>query len=295
MDKMPNFFIVGAPKAGTSSLYYYLNESPDVFISKIKEPHFFSSDYCKLINFKNVKTRKDYLKLFENATKEKAVGEASVGYLQATEAPGNISSTIPNAKIIIMLKDPVERFFSHYLMLVRSGSITQDFSEVLTKYLNESVSKDPYYYALVGGSYYYDKVRRYLRCFKNEQVKIIIFEEFIENTKQSLQSVFDFLNIDSPVPENINQIYNEFALPRNQISLSIMGNQTLKKIVKRILPRRTWTPIRETIFVKKGQTKPEMKNEDRERLVKFYQNDVKKIKDLLGRELPWPNFQNMDK
>ena len=153
MEQYPNFFIVGAARCGTTSLYHYLNESSDVFMSKIKEPHFFASNFCKLINLYSMTNKEEYLKLFENVTTEQAVGEASVHYFQAIETAGDISRVLPHAKIIIMLRDPVERFFSHYLLLVKFGTIVQDFDKILTKYLNESVSKDSNYYSLVDGRF----------------------------------------------------------------------------------------------------------------------------------------------
>ena len=94
MERYPNFFIVGAARCGTTSLYHYLNGSSDVFMSKIKEPHFFASNFCKLINYNTVTNKEEYLKLFENVTTEQAVGEASVHYFQATEAAGDISPQI---------------------------------------------------------------------------------------------------------------------------------------------------------------------------------------------------------
>ena len=294
MERWPNFFIVGAPKAGTTSIYEYIKNHPQIFMSSIKEPNYFSINILNENDqLKPIRNKKKYLDLFKNIKNEKIIGEASPFYLSDHDAPKLIHDVSPTAKILIIIRDPVEREFSHFLMHYAAGETVRTFHDQLQiEIKNHQTSSE--YFALKHGMYY-ENVKRYLDIFDKNQVKIIIFEEFIRNTEKSLQSLFDFLNIDLSIPENVDQVYNQFALPRNQISSSIIRNQTIKKIVKNILPRRTSISIYETFFVKKGYKKPDMKNEDMERLVRFYQNDVEKIKKLLGRELPWPNFQNMDK
>ena len=136
MSRLPNFFLVGAPKAGTTSLYSYLDQHPEIFMSAIKEPHFFADEIRKehcdpelrrrmatdngsLRDFLSGPMREkrfggivsdweDYLRLFANATDESALGEASVCYLWSRTAPGRIAEKIPNAKILVMLRDPAE-------------------------------------------------------------------------------------------------------------------------------------------------------------------------------------------
>jgi len=293
MERWPNFFIVGAPKAGTTSIYEYIKNHPQIFMSSIKEPNYFSINILNENDqLKPIRNKKKYLDLFKNIKNEKIIGEASPFYLSDHDAPKLIHDVAPTAKILISIRDPVEREFSHFLMHYVAGETVRTFHDQLQiEIKNHQTSSE--YFALKHGMYY-ENIKRYLDIFDKNQVKIIIFEEFIRNTEKSLQSLFDFLNIDLSIPENVDQVYNQFALPRNQISSSIIRNQTLKKIVKNILPRRTSTYIYETFFVKKGYKKPDMKNEDRELLVRFYENDVEKIKTLLGRELPWSNFQNAD-
>jgi len=103
--KMPNFFIVGAPKCGTTSLARWLAEHPRVYLSPVKEPHYFSTDLAN----RSVKTRRQYERLFRNATAEhRAVGEASTWYLYSNDAIPNIERACPNARYIVMTRDPVE-------------------------------------------------------------------------------------------------------------------------------------------------------------------------------------------
>src|SRR5882672_9220913 len=116
--KLPNFFIVGAPKAGTTSLYYYLSHHPEVFMSPVKEPNFFSYDETVKQNLyhkeKGVGKFEEYRQLFASSNgHHKAIGEASVSYLFYPSVPQRIHELVPKAKIIISLRNPVERAYSH--------------------------------------------------------------------------------------------------------------------------------------------------------------------------------------
>ena len=117
MEKWPNLFIVGAMKSGTTSLYEYLNVIPRIYMSPIKEPKYFHmKGYGKEVNVKRISDKKNYLNLFEKVNTEKIIGEASPDYLFDPNSPRLIHKKVPNANIIICLRDPVERTFSHYLM-----------------------------------------------------------------------------------------------------------------------------------------------------------------------------------
>ena len=122
---LPSFFIVGAPKAGTTSLYHYLEEHPEVYMSPIKETNFFSSKQMQeqelYYDATPIQSKNQYLELFKDVSQEKQVGEASVSYLYYTGVAKKILEFNPKAKIVIMLRNPVERAFSHYLMDKRLG------------------------------------------------------------------------------------------------------------------------------------------------------------------------------
>ena len=122
-DILPNFFIVGAPRAGTTSLYRYLRRHPQVFMPAVKEPHFFANinpdpDQRHLFPAMD---EGQYVRLFRGALHYRAIGEASPSYLVTKGAAERIKARVPNAKIIMLLRDPTERAFSHYLMDIRDG------------------------------------------------------------------------------------------------------------------------------------------------------------------------------
>ena len=152
--KKPNFFIVGAPKAGTTSLYAYLSMHPEVFMpSTIKEPDYFSHKAILAQNLyyntTHVTNLEEYLDLFSLANGEKAIGEASVSYLYYQEAARNLYDFNPEARIIIILREPVERAFSHYLMDARLGLIKATFDDIVFEKLSGQPYADMYYQQVV--------------------------------------------------------------------------------------------------------------------------------------------------
>ena len=125
-----NTFIVGAPKAGTSSLHFYLNQHPEICMSSVKEPNFFSAKEVENLYYNSqiVSSTKDYNSLFESDVKIK--GESSVSYLYYKEVAKRIYEYNAKAKIIIMLRKPVDRLFSHYLMDKRLGLCSVSLQEI---------------------------------------------------------------------------------------------------------------------------------------------------------------------
>ena len=134
---LPNFIIVGAPKAGTTSLYHYLSEHPQVFMSDPKEVNFFSKEEIEAqgLYYQDFKAKdlNSYEKLFNEGIGKKAVGEGSVSYLFYPDTPAKIKASIPEVKIIILLRNPVERGYSHYLMDYRMGLTDLSYEEIVYK------------------------------------------------------------------------------------------------------------------------------------------------------------------
>jgi hypothetical protein len=284
----PNLFIVGASKSGTSSLYAYLNQIPEIFMSKIKEPNYFS---IKVIPnnhpLKPIRDKKKYLNLFNKVTNEKIIGESSPTYLIDSEAPKLIHEVSPHAKIIIIIRDPVERTFSQYLMGIRLGKIKLPFHELINKELKEKQNNNSQLRLETG--LYSKYIKLYKNIFGENQVKIIIFEEFIKDVEGTVQKVLDFLGIQVKF-ENMNpQVYNAFGVVRGPLSQHILTNRKLRKLAELTIPLSARRVLRENIILKK-QTKPKMKDKERGLLIDYYREDVKEVQSILKRPIPWPNF-----
>jgi len=285
----PNFFIVGAPKAGTSSLYAYFNDISGIYMSPVKEPNFFSrSTFADDHPIKPIRDKKKYLELFKGVKDEKIIGEASTSYLADPDAPKLIHEVSPDAKILISLRDPVEQAFSAYLMFLRVRALKTSFHEQIKKEINEKI-KNSFRSIRLDRNLNFENVKRYQNIFGNNAVKIIIFEEFVNDTKSEMESILKFLGINYSLDNFKPEIYNKFAVSRGPAAKLILKNKSLKRAASKILSQSTRKTLREKLLVK-NPTKPTMEFSDRKSLVKFYYDDVQKLKELLGRNLPWKDF-----
>lgn len=290
MSIWPNFFIVGAPKAGTTSLYEYLKVIPGIYMSPLKEPNFFRSEFpSKNRRLGHVRSKKEYLNLFENAKAEKIIGEASPSYLEDPKSAYLIHETIPNALILISLRDPVERLFSAYLMLIKIGLKKLTFHEEILNAI-ENIS-DPASQNWLRRGTYFDEVKRYLKIFGQKQVKILIFEEWVKDPKETTQEILQFLGLNHNINNFETKKHNPFLVARSPLSKYILKNKLIIETAQKFVPSSTRKMIKENILTRK-KSKPIMEQKDRSFLINYYKDDVKKLEDLLGRKLPWKNFSN---
>ncbi|HDN58998.1 MAG TPA: sulfotransferase [Candidatus Marinimicrobia bacterium] len=304
---LPNFFIVGAAKAGTTSIYNYLKSHPDVYMSPVKEPNFFSKDidpskfrkdYKReplIIKDENnipdkhvafIKDFNSYKALFKNAKGFKAIGEASTSYLYSEVAAVEIRKHIPDAKIIISLRNPIDRAFSHFLMSLKDGLTTyNDFlKEVFHDY--ESVKDRSWGVAhlYLDLGLYHKQVKRYLDNFPPEQVKIILFDDLINALQNVVLELFAFLNLKTNTDITTN-VYNKSEIPSPlfQKVIRILNRYGIREKFIRKLPEKLKQNILKLIPKTKGN--PTIDINARRVLTDFYREDIVKLSDLIGRDL----------
>ena len=282
-NNWPTFFIVGAPRSGTTSLYNYLKTIPEIFMSPVKEPGYFIPN-----DFRGF-TKKKYLELFKNVKDEIMIGEASAGYLASREASLKIKKEIPHAKIIITLRDPVERTFSDYLNNLRTGNVKRTFEQDFHNFLSNDEQKS-HLKKSIPVSMFFEQVENYLNIFGKESVKILIFEETIKDTKKAIEDVLEFLDIERQIPENFEKQYNAYSEPLGGFGTNIAKNKTISKIAKKVFPNKNRENMLRTILNKKGK-KPKMSEEIKIKLQNLFLEDVKKLEKLLERPLPWPTIK----
>lgn len=200
-DTKPNFFIVGAPKCGTTALSEYLRQHERVFMCTPKEPHYFSSD---LGAYRHVATERDYLALFAAAEhKQTAVGEASVFYLCSSDALENIRRFRPEAKILVMLRNPVETIHAlHGQLLYTADEDQADFASAWA--LQEARNRGeriprhcrcPKLLQYRSMGLLGEQLRKLLATFPKPQVKILVFEDFVSDTPAVYAEVLEFLEL----------------------------------------------------------------------------------------------------
>ena len=220
----PNFLIVGSVKSGTTSLYNYLSQHPDIFMPKWKELSFFMGDSSLPLN--KVKTLKSYKRLFSKVQKQTAVGEASTAYLYDDLAPILIKKILGTIKIIIVLRNPVDMAYSLYNHQARKeGETLKTFEEALAaepmRLQNPDFKKNCYgwhanYYYFKRGLYS-EQVKRYLDTFGKEKILIFLFEELATDAVEVAQKAFRFLGVDDvfvPVVEVHNPAGGTLKIPR---------------------------------------------------------------------------------
>jgi len=283
MEIWPNLFIVGAPRAGSTSFYDFLKRTKGIFMSNLKEPHYFSQSIDPKFLISPIRDEKKYLNMFKNVKDEKIIGEASTTYLWDPKAPFLIHEKSPNAKIIVMLRDPVQRAYSNYLLRISAGK-QYSFSEAIKVAMN--FGEDFYKGVIIEGGWYSEQIKRYFDVFGREQVKIIIFEEFIKEPKRIVKEALEFLRIDSDPPDEIELTHNILTRPRNRIIATLMQTGIIRNTARKFIPNTISEIAVRRIFGKKI-TKPEMPQKEREFLEELYRNDVLELQKLISREIPW--------
>ena len=290
--KLPNFLIVGAAKSGTSSLHNYLNQHPQVFMPsynkdgmKVKEPRFLIKDLVEHRLHNGVWTFDEYQELFNKVTDEKAIGESTVLYLYYfEEAIKNIKYRLDeNTRIIIMLRNPVDRAFSAYTHVARSVKEQLSFEEAL-EIEHERLELDPTLTPMVmykDMGLYCNMVKAYLDNFEN--VHIIMYEDFKSDTAKVVEKTLEFLGVDSKVSLDTGSKHNvsgkSWKIPF--LKHFFMKDNLVKKLFRKVFYFSIRKKVR--IFLEsilKQKSKP-INQETRENLVMFFKEDVIKLEQLL--------------
>ena len=283
MGLWPNFFLMGAPRSGTTSLYEYLKNTKGVFLPKIKEIHYFAVSINQdLLLLKNIKGEKKYHELYKDVTNEIAIGDPSPLHLWDPKAAQLIHDIAPNAKIIITLRDPIERSYSHFLQLVSYGTEHHPFVDSIKKALD---APPDYSGRVIDCGFYYQQVKRYIDLFGKDNVRVYVYEEFFKEPRKYVKEILEFLGVNEEPPDTVGEVHNALVEPRGKIAEKIMQNDSIKKVGKIFIPRTADRKLK-GVFGKKT-SKPPMQKEARILLEKIYCDDVEKLEKLLGRSFPW--------
>ena len=295
-NSLPNFLIVGAAKCGTSSLHNYLNQHPDVFMPsyneqgmKVKEPRFLIKDLVKDRLHNGVWDLESYHALFNHVVNEKAIGESTVLYLYYyNEAIKNIKKYLgDDVKIIIMLRNPVDRAFSAYTHVSRSLKEPLSFEEALEveeNRLENDITLTPMVmYKDMG--LYHNMVSAYIENFKN--VHVVMHEDFLQNTKAVVKLTLAFLGILRSVELDTDSKYNVGGKSWRFSFLKqfFMKDNFIKKGLRVIFPKTLRKKFRVFFeYLLKEKVTP-INPETKKELVSFFRNDIEKLEKLLNIDL----------
>ena len=291
---LPNFFIVGAARSGTTSLYNYLDQHPEVYMSPVKEPNFyFLEGVADQIQGKASKawlrtcvtTRREYLALFRGITNEKAIGEASVFYLSRDTAAQAIHRDVPHARIFAALRHPVERAYAAYLGLrLAGGEPSRSFREALDRDVERPPSK---WYS---GRYLYDglyheHLSRFFSLFDRTRIHTHLFDDFTTDPMGVVQSIFSQLGIDAGFEPDISIRHNPTGVIRNPVAhWAWSRSRPIRYALRKHLPANV-RDLAFPLFARSGLAKPPIPEEIRVELGKYYRPDIERLQDLIDRDL----------
>jgi len=288
----PNFFIIGAPKSGTTALSEYLRQHPNVFFSNPKEPEYFANDFeGRVISKEN-----DYLKLFKDVeiNHHLAIGEGSVLYMFSKNAVSTILQFQNTAKFIVMLRNPVDLVVSLHAQLLKEGneniySFSEAWKAEADRYNGKRIPiscRDPKWLLYSEWGKLGSQLKRVINIVPEKQLKIILFDDFISNTKSVFKEILEFLKIPEVIPDKFPKI-NERRLPKN------LFLQNLIAVVMRI-----WLPLRSKLTGGKGfgiggflsklnstNATEKISLEEHQMLVEFYSGEILLLEKLLNRNL----------
>ncbi len=290
--RAPDFLVVGASRSGTTSFYNYLKTHEKLFLPALKEPQFFSylgepfSPHPPEIH-KDPWTVEDYLSLFHPAGNDQILGEASTSYLYMY--PRTLENlqrfygdSLRKVRILGVLRNPVERAWSTYMLRKQGGGWKTPFMEVAKEF---EETDEPYaYYNFLASGLYYDQIKAYQAIFPS--TRFYLFEELSAEPERVMKEVFEFLGIQGVfVPPNVGKTYNFSGEPRNRLVRPfyrlLFERSRLKGSIKRFLPEKLRNRIKEVLGAKLIK-KVTMPDDVRGYLASKFRDDMKKLPSLFS-------------
>ena len=298
-NSFPNFFIVGAPRCASTFMYTYLRQHPDVFMPEHKDPRFFCSDLDSGTDADAgffVRDEDEYLALFADTGGASRVGEACVANLYSTVAAARIKAASPDARIIILLRDPVEQMVSFHAVRRRNATEDLDFEEALAAEADRREGRclprlarnvKMYQYRAVAS--YTDQVARYFDAFGRDNVHVIIFEDFVRQPAASYRATLEFLGVDPDFQPDFDVVNANSANISPRLA-TLLRDPVVTRRLKRLLPaglhgRAGRLRDRLRGWNREQAARAPVDPELRKRLFEELSPDVARLGTLLGRDL----------
>ena len=308
---LPNFFVVGTGKAGTTSLHDYLGQHPQIYMSPVKEPSYFASEiraanlseqFQRHVQKQTAELPKrlndglpvkplgwlafeweDYLRLFQGVRDETAIGDASASYLWSESAAQNIWARVPEARIVMILRDPAERAFSHYLHQLAVGLTRSSFREHIEACARGGHRTIGTLYPFLEIGLYHHQVKRYLERFPRDHIRIYWYEEDWQQPARMLADLFAFLGVDPAFQPDTSQKRLERRAPRLAGLSYFLKKYNVWYPLRAMVPARLRPSLKKAAF-RRGKSLT-MDPKDRQYLVDYYREDILQLATLLDRDL----------
>lgn len=285
-----DFFVVGAARCGTTSLYNYLIQHPEIYLPKIKELNYFSEVASKDLSLydkpkkgqfyhtKIIKSLSVYKQLFSDALESQVKGDISPSYMWDINTAERIYEHNPDAKIIISLRNPVARAFSHYVMNFGIGQENHTTFNQALKAPKENIWGGGNLYLEL--SEYYKAVKPYYDRFKPENIKLLIFEDWVKEKENTLTEIYSFLNINNQFKININVDENQKVAYKNIKTLNALRSPKIKKVIDFFLLESVKDKLKSKLFKKEGVVL-KIDSEIEKELTELFIPEVEKLEKLL--------------
>jgi hypothetical protein len=273
---VPNFLIIGDVKAGSTSLWYYLRQHPEVCMPDEKELRYFAYDeqnpYHVRAHSSRVKTYSEYLRHFEKCGNAKAVGEASPNYLRSPGAANRIKAKLPGVRLIVCLRNPADRLYSTYLMNYREGYTKKPFDE-------ELFGRDA---AFIKAQFYFLDLKRYFDRFAHNQIKIVLFDDLRKDAGSVVKYLYEFLDVDKSFAPSL-AVQNEGGIPKSLLwyKIFVRGKSLIGRFGAPPAALRQLSKIIERRSLRKTPLDPHI----RRKILEVCEEDIRATQDLIGRDL----------
>jgi hypothetical protein len=293
---LPNFIIIGAAKSGTTSLYHYADQHPSIFMSRNKEPRFFAYEGTNPtfkgpaddlgLKLNAVTDLATYEALFADGRDALVRGEGSTVYLAHPTAPERMSHRVPDAKLVAILRNPIDRAYADYTFMKQRGhDPARTFREALDAERERANDGWSPGYLYVAKGFYFQHLTRYLNYFARDQLKVYFYEDLLDNPASLAADLFAYLNVDSSVTVDTSPRYNLSGVPRSAIGQALINKMRQAKTRKGTRGRE-WLLRAYTVLQNRNLTRaPHMQATDRDRLREQYESDVESLGSLIGRDL----------
>ncbi|MDA8343909.1 MAG: sulfotransferase [Thermaerobacter sp.] len=288
----PNFLIIGAPRSGTTALYEGLAQHPEIFMSPRKEPWFagFTGDPGPWMGPRDAQPVigwADYERLFEGAGDANAVGEASTLYLASPEAPQRIKDSLPNVRLIAILRNPVDRAYSNFLEHVQEGRESElNFARAIAAEPERRRRGWAPSWAYTGLGFYGAQLNRYFAQFPRDRMLVLLHDDLKQDRDALFRHIFDFLSVDSGVVPALPPRTNENSgFPRSRLLHAILTRPNpLRSALRSVLDERQRKVVRAWLL-RRTLDRPQLERALRTELIELFRADILRTGELVGRDL----------
>ncbi|HSJ45321.1 MAG TPA: sulfotransferase [Euzebyales bacterium] len=287
--RLPNFVVIGAAKAGTTALYWYLAEQPQIHMSPLKETNFFAYGVDgsgrllygdpELHRFP-IRTLRDYRELFDGAGEAMAVGEVSPIYLECPQAADRIAAQLPDARIVCGLRNPVDRAYSDYLMYLRKRGCRLDPQRDLTP--AAAWARPDSHWIRIGR--YHEHLSRYFAAHRRTDIHIYLFDDLRAQPSAVVQAIYRFLGVDDGFIPDLDTPHNVGGVPASMTFERVLTSKRVRAVVEPWIPQGVANAVRR-VRTSNLQRAPALPAELRSHIISHYRDDIARTAEVIDRDL----------